>query len=62
MRAAVCDDRAEDAAFVGELLTEWGQARGQAVRWEAFPSAESFLFRYAEDKVFDLLVLDIETV
>ena len=60
MRAAVCDDRAEDAAFVGELLTEWGQARGQAVRWEAFPSAESFLFRYAEDKMFDLLVLDIE--
>lgn len=60
MRAAVCDDRAEDAAFVGKLLTEWSGTRGQEVRWEVFPSAESFLFRYAEDKTFDLLVLDIE--
>ena len=60
MRAAICDDRAEDAAFVGKLLTEWSGTRGQEVRWEVFPSAESFLFRYAEDKNFDLLVLDIE--
>ena len=60
MRAAICDDRAEDAAFVGKLLTEWSGTRGQEVRWEVFPSAESFLFRYAEDKTFDLLVLDIE--
>ena len=60
MRAAICDDRAEDAAFVGKLLTELSGTRGQEVRWEVFPSAESFLFRYAEDKTFDLLVLDIE--
>ena len=45
MRAAVCDDRAEDAAFVGKLLTEWGQARGQAVRWEAF--SWSWISRWA---------------
>jgi len=27
---------------------------------EVFPSAESFLFRYAEDKQWDILLLDIE--
>ena len=34
-----------------------GQANIQA---EVFPSAEAFLFRYAEDKDWDILLLDIE--
>ena len=59
-RAAICDDSAADAAFVGQALSAWGAERGEELRWEVFPSAESFLFRYAEDKGFDLLILDIE--
>lgn len=31
-----------------------------AIQAEVFPSAESFLFRYTEDKEFDILLLDIE--
>ena len=31
-----------------------------AIQAEVFASAESFLFRYAEDKEWDILLLDIE--
>lgn len=59
-RAAVVDDNAADAEFVGRLLEEWAKGRGADIRAELFSSAESFLFRYAEDKTFDILLLDIE--
>lgn len=59
-RAAICDDSSADAEFVQEILRAWAAERLIAVQTEVFPSAESFLFRYAEDKAFDLLLLDIE--
>ncbi len=59
-RIAICDDSTADAAFDREMLTAWAQARGEPVEVEVFPSAESFLFRYDEDKSFDILLLDIE--
>lgn len=57
---AICDDHAEDAQRVRTLVEEWGAAHGRALRAALFPSAESFLFRYAEDPSFDLLLLDVE--
>ena len=59
-RVAICDDSLPDAVFVQELLHNWAAERQVAIRAEVFPSAESFLFRYAEDKEFDILLLDIE--
>lgn len=59
-RIAIVDDNRTDADFVGELLTQWAGERQLALRTEVFPSAESLLFRYAEDKAFDILLLDIE--
>lgn len=59
-RVAICDDSGEDAEFVRELLEQWAQQRQIDIQVEVFPSAESFLFRYAEDKAFDILLLDIE--
>lgn len=59
-RVAICDDSLPDAVFVQELLDNWAAERQVAIRAEVFPSAESFLFRYAEDKEFDILLLDIE--
>ena len=59
-RAAICDDCAEDARFVNEILNEWAHARGADVNTEAYPSAESFLFAYDENKAYDMLLLDIE--
>ena len=60
MRAAVCDDRAEDAQLVAQYVREWGEERGESVALEIFPSAEAFLFEYSENKSYDLLLLDVE--
>lgn len=59
-RAAICDDSAADCKYIRKLISEWAQERNITVNAEEFPSAESFLFRYAENKTFDLLLLDIE--
>ena len=59
-RVAICDDCAKDAEFVQGILSKWAAERQVDIQTECFPSAESFLFRYAEDKAWDILLLDIE--
>lgn len=59
-RVAVCDDSAKDAEFVRKIMERWAEERQINVCAETFPSAESFLFRYAEDKSWDILLLDVE--
>lgn len=60
MRIAICDDRAQDAQFVQSIVRNWAADKGLEQQTVTFPSAESFLFHYAEDKNFDMLLLDIE--
>ena len=59
-RVAIVDDSAKDAEFVQDILNSWAGQRQADIRAEVFPNAESFLFRYAEDKAWDILLLDIE--
>ena len=59
-RVAICDDCAADAQFVSEILKAWADERGAEVNAEIYPSAESFLFAYDENKAYDMLLLDIE--
>ena len=59
-RIALCDDVPQDRAYIRSILTSWSENNKQLVHIEEFPSAESFLFRYAEDKAWDILLLDIE--
>ena len=59
-RVAIVDDSSVDAAFVEDILKAWTEDRQVVVQPERFDSAEKFLFRYAEDKVWDVLLLDIE--
>ena len=59
-RAAVCDDDPRDSGYISGLAAQWAKARGIAMECRAFSSAEAFLFCYAEDKNFDLLLLDVE--
>ena len=59
-RAAIVDDNPIDASFTTQELTAWGESRQLTVQAERFNSAEQFLFRYAEDKTWDILLLDIE--
>lgn len=59
-RLAICDDNQTDAAYLQTLLKRWAASAGTVLNIESFPSAEAFLFRYEEDRSFDLLLLDIE--
>lgn len=59
-RIAICDDNSADAKYVLTLLKKWADMKKTEARAEYFSSAEAFLFRYAEDKGFDILLLDIE--
>ena len=59
-RVAIVDDSVTDARFVESILTDWAGEKQTAIQAEVFSSAESFLFRYAEDKEWDILLLDIE--
>lgn len=59
-KAAVCDDSAADRQYLSDLVRQWAQSAGHTVEISMFPSAESFLFHYAEEKDYDILLLDIE--
>lgn len=59
-RIAVCDDNAVEADYILSLVREWGQSAGNTLVSGVFPSAEAFLFEYEEQKVYDILLLDIE--
>ncbi len=59
MRMAIVDDRQEDSGLLSVLTAEWAEKRAIPLQKEVFPSAEAFLFRWAE-KAFDILLLDVE--
>lgn len=59
-RIAIVDDSQLDREYVQGIVSSWAQTRQLSIRTEWFSSAESFLFRYAEDKDWDILLLDIE--
>lgn len=57
---AVCEDNTAQSEYVMALVKAWAGQHNHMVRISAFENAESFLFQYAEDKSFDILLLDIE--
>lgn len=59
-RVAIVDDNSIDAEYVQSMLSAWAQERQADVQAQRFSSAENFLFHYAEDKIWDILLLDIE--
>ena len=60
IRVGIVDDSRADAEYVQSLAQTWAAEREISLSVELFPSAEAFLFRYAEAADFDLLLLDIE--
>jgi len=59
-RVAVCDDCRDDLESIAARVCAWGEGCGIGLEVEKFVSAESFLFEYAENKAFDILLLDVE--
>lgn len=59
-KLAICDDSLADREYILNMVNHWAAAAGHVVHTDAFASAEDFLFHYAEEKDYDLLLLDIE--
>lgn len=59
-RVAIVDDNSIDAEYVQSILKAWALDRQAGVQAERFVSAENFLFQYADNKAWDILLLDIE--
>lgn len=60
MKIAICDDSAVDRDYTAGMVEAWARERGILLILRKFPSAETFLFQYAEEKDWDILLLDIE--
>jgi len=60
MRIAVCDDEEAQRILLTKYLQEWAKQQNILLEVVPFLNAEGFLFCWAEDKAFDLLILDIE--
>lgn len=59
-KIAICDDCASDRHYISDIVRTWASERGLTVHTDAFPSAESFLFHYAESRDHDIVLADIE--
>lgn len=59
-KIAVCDDCEADRQYILHMVYHWAASAGHMVQTAAFSSAENFLFHYAEEKDYDILLLDIE--
>ena len=60
LNIAICDDESVEIEYLTSLTQQWSAMTGTAVRITGFSSAEAFLFKYEEDKSFDILLLDIQ--
>ena len=60
MQIAICDDNPVQAGNLQKIVSGWIKKRGVCAAVSLFPSAEAFLFEYAENKAFDILLLDIQ--
>ena len=59
-KIAICDDCDADRQYVLQMVCVWASSAGHGVHTDLFSSAESFLFHYAEESDYDILLLDIE--
>ena len=59
MRIAICDDNPVQAGNLQKIVSGWIDQRGLRACVSKYPSAEAFLFEYAENMSVDILLLDI---
>jgi DNA-binding LytR/AlgR family response regulator len=59
-KIAICDDSDADRQYISNLVDRWAARAGYGVWVDGFGSAEQFLFHYAEESDYDILLLDIE--
>ena len=60
LTVSVVEDSQEDQKLFMGMVQRWAERRKTAVLVSGFPSSESFLFEYDQNKDFDILLLDVE--
>ena len=59
-KIAICDDDGQQRGHVQEIVAAWARKNRHLVELKQYADSGSFLFDYAEEKDFDILLLDIE--
>jgi len=59
-KIAICDDSAADREYVLHMVNSWATHRSHMIHTNTFTSAENFLYHYADECDYDILLLDIE--
>ena len=54
-KIAICDDNISQAEYLSTYVRAWLSKTGNLAIIKIFPSAEAFLFEYAEDKDLSLI-------
>lgn len=60
MYISICDDEPRETEYLSSLVSEWSRLSGYPCEIKTFPSAEAFLFSYEENRICDILLLDVE--
>ena len=60
MRIAICEDNNTQRDLLLMMIEKWSSERNKKPYIKTYSSAESFLFAMADEKPFDLLLLDIQ--
>ena len=60
LNITICDDEQNQIQYIKDIVSAWAETSGQFPAFAEFPSAEAFLFDYAENQNYDILLLDIE--
>lgn len=60
MKIAVCEDEAFWQKQYAEMICRWAEEKKEPLDLRRFPNSESFWFAFAEEKDWDVLLLDIE--
>lgn len=56
----ICDDEQDQIEHISAIVSAWGRQNRYTCDIKIFYSAEAFLFEYADNKAYDILLLDIE--
>lgn len=60
MRIGICDDETAQRELLRSYVEKWAEDNQEKTAIHCFRSAEEFLFAWEEDKLYDLLILDVE--
>lgn len=60
MRIAICEDSFTHAEVLKTKVTRWANSKNVQISIEVFESAEEFLVKWPEKRLFDLVFIDIQ--